>query len=244
MESKLELKEGVNHILEGKLPEPINFKRQEIFGTINAPSEFWNKRLLEIDIDRDFYSSDKINYNYDAAYIEFDYGNNTIKLTVNAAHPGEIIVNGSFIVNRVFNELKINKDDPYSNPNELLATVRYKSELFETITGHADLVKNLRNFTAKATKDFKQWSDQKGNTGTSKSIELIEFTPLAFEIFVPIFNGEPKNKIKVEVEIEDRNGSLVFFLVSMELPRLMEDYKGKKFLDLKEDFTGIAIIDK
>ena len=231
------------NILHGELPKPINPKAQEINGTIDAPSEFWKKRIMAVS-KVDPYGSDGINYRPDVCYVEFDYGKNTIKLVVNAAHPGEVIVNGSFILNGLFASLNINTGEPYSNPNELLAIVRYKSNIFETIALHAELLKNLRNFTAKAKKNFEQWSDQKGNTGTSKSIELIEFTPLAFEIHVPIFNGEPKSKIKVEVEIEERNGSLVFFLVSTELPRLIEDYKEAKFTKLKEDFEKIAIINK
>ena len=68
-------------ILHGTLPKPINFEKQVIEGTIDAPSEFIKKRLAVIDADKEnFNSSDKINFSPDAAYVVFDYRKNTIGL--------------------------------------------------------------------------------------------------------------------------------------------------------------------
>ena len=235
---------AIVNVLEGKLPEPINPKTQEISGTIDAPSEFWMKRNEILKPIGAVATSDNINFNPDATYVEFDYKNATIKLVVAAAHPSQITVNGEFILNSIFAELNINTKEPYSDQNVLLGIIRYKSNIFETIEAHKDFLSRLRNFTARATKEYKQYSDQKGNAGKSQVVELQEFTPLDFEIFVPIFNGEAKSKIKIEIEIEERNGSLVFFLVSAELPRLIESYKEQKFADLKANFVGIPVINK
>ena len=232
-------------ILHGTLPKPINFEKQVIEGTIDAPSEFLKKRVAVIYAEKNsLNSSDKINFSPDAAYVVFDYGKNTIGLVINAAHPGEINVNGSFILNELFSTLKINIPEGYASASQLLGMIRYRSDIFETIEGHSEFLKRLRNFTMDVSRRYEKWSDQKGNAGEKLSTVVNEFTPLEFEIFTPIFNGEDKMKIKIDVEIEDRNGKIEFFLVSTELPRLIEDYKEKKFSLLKEDFKRIPIINK
>jgi hypothetical protein len=241
-EIKIEAKEGVVKVYEGYLPDPINFKAQKITGTIDAPSEFFKKRHNKIGKNQ--VSSDSLNYNYDASYVEFDYVNNTIMLVVNAAHPGEIQVTGKFVENNIFSLLKINSTECYSTPNELLQMIRHKSNIFKSIEDHKQILNSLRNFTMNITREHKQWSDQRGNAGKSESFVLKEPHVLGFEINVPIFSGEPKSIIKVEVEIEIRNNNPEFFLVSPELPILMEEYKNKKFAELLEDFEDIAIIKK
>jgi hypothetical protein len=242
-EIKIEAKEGVVKIYEGTLPSPVNPQKQFISGTIDAPYEFFSKRHSELS-EGEKLSSDGLNYSFDASYVEFDYCQNTINLVVNAAHPGEIQVNGAFVVNSIFKELKINSTESYSNPAALLAVVRFKSNIFESIEEHGRVVTALRNYTTKISREQKAWSDQQGRAGNSDSFVLKDPSIVGFNISVPIFNGEKKSLIKISVEVEIRNNNPEYFLVSTELPVLMEEYKEKRFAELIEKFSAIAIIKK
>ena len=242
---KVEAQNGVLHIYEGKLSEPINPKKQSISGTIDAPSEFFIKRhtFFSNTIGKPT-SSDGLNYSYDASYVEFDYAKNTIELFVNAGHPGEIVVKGSFIENSIFQELKINSTESYSNPAQLLAVIRHKSNIFKSIEEHKEVLTKLRNFTTSISREQKAWSDQSGRAGHSDSFVLKNPSVVGFNLYVPIFNGEKKMEIKVDVEIEIRNNNPEYFLVSAELPVLIQDYKEERFAELIKDFGPIAIIKK
>lgn len=238
--------EGTTTILEGKAPDPINFKQQHISGTISAPLNFWLTRSNMIISDGTSHglSTDGINYARDAAYVEFNYSNRSIRLVVAAAHPSQITVEGSFIVNPIFDALRINKPVDYGDHTALLSALRGKSDIFPSVSSYEDFIERLRNYTFKLNKEVKVANDQKGNVEDSKKYELINFSSLDFELKVPIFVGETDSLVKVKVEVEIRNNSAIFFLVSNELPILMKEYMNQKFEEIKDQFVDIVKIDK
>ena len=135
MENKVELKlsegGGFVEVLTGIAKDPINPKKQELSGTISAPINFWSQRLKNLGGDE--VSSDDISYNKDSTYVEFNYSYQSIKLVVNAAHPSCITVRGSFIINPLFVELKINEPVAYDSHAALLMAIKGKSNIFPSI---------------------------------------------------------------------------------------------------------------
>lgn len=241
-ELKITIDGDTKTLLIGEAKKPINPVNQTLSGTISAPINFWKARLSNLKDET--VSTNNVNYNNDAAYVEFNYSDKSILLVVDAESPSKITVEGKFIINKLFKELEINTFEAYPDHLSLLKALRGKSNIFPSIEEYESFMKALKNYTIKINKDIKAFNDNAGNKKNSEEFSLIDFAPLDFDLFVPIFVGEIKVKIKVKVEIEIRNSNPTFILVSNELPIEIEKYMELTFEEMKNQFTDIVKIDK
>jgi len=233
------------HILEGKLPEPENRKPISINGNINAPSEFWQKRKEYLLKQDDLSSVNGTNYSLSVCRVEFDHKVQTITLVIDEGSQRQITVNGSFVVNPIFDRLNINKpDSAYESQHDLYKAIKFNGFIFKDKTQHSEILHSLKNFSAKVTKNFKDFDDLKGNSNKSIEVFMDGLPTLDFDIFTPIFSGEAKSELRVTVEVSERNGKPIFYLTCLELPQFSFEFIEQKFNELKLDFETIAIIER
>lgn len=236
---------AVLHILEGKLPDPENRKPFAISGNINAPSEFWKKRNKSLAELNDIKSENGTNYDWSVSHVIFDHSNKYIKLIVDEGSQREIEILGTFVLNPIFKELKIN--DPngaYETRDELYRALKFSGHIFKSKESHLEVLKQLQNFSGKITKTFSEFNDNKGNAGKSFETVLDGIVPLDFDIYTPIFSGEEKVELRIIVEVQERNNRPIFYLTCLEFVSEVNEYMEQKFASLKEDFADIAIISK
>lgn len=236
---------AVLHILEGKLPDPENREPITISGNINAPSEFWKKRNNALAQLNDSKSENGTNYDWTVSHVIFDYSNKYIKLIVDEGSQREIEITGTFVLNPIFKELKIN--DPngaYENREELYRALKFSGHIFKSKESHLEVLKQLQNFSGKITKSFNEFNDNKGNAGKSFETVLDGIVPLDFNISTPIFSGEQKIDLRIIVEVQERNNKPTFYLTCLEFVSEVNEYMEQKFASLKEYFADIAIISK
>jgi len=241
------------HILEGKLPEPENRKPIFINGNINAPSEFWQKRvkgqLSLVSVGENPFlaekSTNETNYTSDVCRVEFDHKAQTITLVIDEGSQRQITVNGSFVVNPIFDKLNINKpESPYESQHDLYKAIKFNGFIFKDKNQHSEILHSLKNFSAKVTKNFKDFDDLKGNSNKSIEVLMDGLPTLDFDIYTPIFSGESKVELRITVEVSERNGKPIFYLTCLELPQFSFEFIEQKFNELKLDFETIAIIER
>lgn len=226
---KLEESAKTLTILEGKASEPFNPKQQVLKGNIYAPSNFFLTR--------------KDNLDFQKCHVFFNSQAKNIQLIVNENQIDQITVLGLFTQNAVFDELLINKpNSPYESHIDLMQALKYKGFIFESPAVHRDILQKLSSFKATVTKKFEQQKETNGNSKNSVEVEM-NIEPLEFEIYVSVFGGMPKKKLKVMVEVSERNGKPIFFLTSLELPEMSINEIETAMESLKLDFDGIVIID-
>jgi hypothetical protein len=236
---------GILHVLEGQLPDPENRKPISINGNINAPSEFWKKRKEDLLKQDDLSSVNGTNYSLSVCRVEFDHKVQTITLIVDEGSQRQITVNGSFVVNPIFDKLNINKpESAYESQHDLYKAIKFNGFIFKDKAQHAEILHSLKNFSAKVTKNFKDFDDLKGNSNKSIEVLMDGLPTLDFDIFTPIFSGEAKSELRVTVEVSERNGKPIFYLTCLELPQLSFEFIEQKFDELKADFETIAIIQR
>lgn len=231
------------HILEGKLPDPENRKPICINGNINAPSEFWKKRFTFLKSF--FKSANETVYDQSVCRVEFDHKAHTITLIIDEGSQRQITVNGSFVVNPIFDKLNINKpDSAYESQHDLYKAIKFNGFIFKDKTQHSEILHSLKNFSAKVTKNFKDFDDLKGNSNKSIEVLMDGLPTLDFDIYTPIFSGESKVELRITVEVSERNGKPIFYLTCLELPQFSFEFIEEKFNELKADFETIAIIER
>lgn len=231
------------HILEGKLPEPENRKPITINGNINSPSEFWMKRILSLGAL--YKSANDTVYQQSVCRVEFDHKGQTITLVVDEGSQRQITVIGSFVKNPIFETLNINKPDAaYESQHDLYKAIKFNGFIFKDKSQHLEILHSLKNFSAKVTKNFKDFDDLKGNSNKSIEVLMDGLPTLDFDIYTPIFSGESKVELKITVEVSERNGKPIFYLTCLELPQFSFEFMEYKFNELKADFNRIAIIEK
>jgi len=240
---KLEGEKSVIHVLEGNLPEPENRKPIVINGNINAPSEFWKKRSLFLNEKGE--SQNKTTYSPALCRVEFDHTAQSISLVVDEGSQREITVKGLFVKNPIFDKLNINKPDAaYESQHDLYKAIKFNGFIFKDKEQHSNILHSLKNFSAKVTKNFKDFDDLKGNSAKSIEVLMDGLPTLDFDIYTPIFSGESKVELRITVEVSERNGKPIFYLTCLELPQFSFEFMEEKFNELKADFASIAIIER
>jgi hypothetical protein len=85
---------------------------------------------------------------------------------------------------------------------ELSDLIRMNRSCFESKQKAMELVTIMRNFKAKVTTQIEASDDKKGNR-TALVRQVVEGNqPPSFELFIPIFKGQPKQTFTVEIDID------------------------------------------
>lgn len=98
----------------------------------------------------------------------------------------------------------INTGD-YIGAFEMADMIKAYRSYFTSQADAMKLVNELRNFKAKIDKEIEASDDKRGNTKFLRSQIVESNLPKSFKLEIPIFKGQPKKTIEVEVEVNPDN---------------------------------------
>jgi hypothetical protein len=100
------------------------------------------------------------------------------------------------------------------------------------------LVKNLRNFTAKVNKELEAFKDDRANYALKKSQIVETNLPETFILVVPVFKGQPKESLEVEINIDA--DKLTCSLISPQANDYIAEFKEKIIDEQIEKIREVA----
>ena len=204
--------------LEQKEPRAVN-----ITGVIEAPYEWLGKRYNIIDQKQ--------------CNITYSRESMLITLAINEHDHYVDIVNGKLQLSPEFKKFGINEGN-YKTSFEISDLIRMNRTYFETKTKAMELVTIMRNFKAKVNKEIEANDDKKGNR-MSFIRQVVEGNqPPSFELNIPIFKGQPKQKFTVEIDIDPDN--LECTLVSPDAQDLIVETRDKLMNEVLDNIAELC----
>lgn len=229
----------------GSLVDLPKIKRNSLSGTITAPASFFKDKYLNQTVDR---QGIPVMYHEKDMLLEFSYSEMTITYNENiSTSEGGVTVSGKLSLEPDLKSLKINENHVYS-PRELSDKIKMLPSLFEKREEWADLVKNLRNFSAAATSKIEELDDDKGNK-TSLAVQTLATSfNLNFNLKSRIFSGlDIVRSFKVDINVDARSKAIELWLESVELKEIIDDLSEEIINEEVEVFQGdvrVPIIQK
>lgn len=212
---KINLEEGVKElIIRNGAARPIHIYRGlKLEGlTIDAVYEYLSKPLVH----------NKLNLRIeDLSYVKFDYKSRTLGLCYDFRVENPDVVKSILKLDPDLEDFGINSGKSYS-ALEMGQFIRFRRHFFENKDVALILEKELRDFRATVDKKVNLSDDKRGNITASIAQTVISNLPLTFNILIPVFIGQPKTLVKLEIDINPMD--LTCVLVSPEL---------KEFIDLE-----------
>lgn len=215
--------------------EPIHVPSKLVLGgDFFAPAEFVKKRYDEASNTLD-------EYNGDNCHVYFVRNSLEIKLVAGEQERAGIIVTGTMKKNPFIDQLQINGSG--HTLKGLLQLIRFKPHFFPNRQDHKDLVFQLQNVEVTTNTNIKQFDDRSGNK--ESSIAEKATTKLAGKIFdmhVPLFENEPPATIKLQIEVEPNNGTVLLYLISETFEEFYEKAVKALFDVQRATFEPFVII--
>ena len=140
----------------------------------------------------------------------------------------------------------INADGGRLTNFDMSRLFKMNRSFFETKTKAMELVTILQNFKAKVDTDLEKADDRRGNTKLLRNQIVRSNLPEEFVLEIPIFKGEPKQRILVEVDIDPDDFSCS--LISADAADIIHETVDQRFndilKDIEENFHDVAIIEQ
>jgi hypothetical protein len=175
--------------------------------TIDGPREFLSKPLISYPIDFSLCQDEKgVSQDMsvallDLSFVEYSIKARSIFLIYNSKAVDPVKVSGLLKLDTDLEEWGINSGKRMSSM-ELAQFVRMRRHFFETKEIALKLEKEFQNFKAKVDKEVEANDDKRGNVKFSLAQKVITSMPLEFTVTVPVFEGQPKVSVKVEIDID------------------------------------------
>jgi hypothetical protein len=222
MENKLnitvEKENAVVTILNGTAEAVFHPKSIEVKGgAINTVHEYLSKKVVVDEV----IEHSKIEFCYDKLYINLLY---------DARQRNPDVIQGSLKLHPDLEKFNINSGKSYST-FELADFIKMNRHYFENKEYAMKLVSELRNFEGKVNRDLEAKADERGNKRALINQVVESNIPSSFYLEVPVFVGQEKIRLEVEVSI---NASFECSLISPDLKELI-DLKSKEILGLELD---------
>lgn len=201
-------------LLEGQAPKQAPVVHDDDFcieGGINTPILF----------DEQFTSEDERSKVCGRRYLHLNRQEKTATLHCYYDRSINREVRGKLFVNPEIKELGINEDKKYtlSDLARRLKAIRF---WFADTDQHADLISQLKNFTADVRQKLEKADDGRGNVKKHFSQAVDTDVPFEFKLKMPIYRGESERTFNVEILMDVRDGGVTCFLESAELRMLLE----------------------
>ena len=225
--------DGIIRIFTAKgLDEKEPKKLAAIAGAIQTPLEFLTKRKGFVSID------------VETSHLEYDLEAYEIVLICNENSHYSNTITGKMIETEVLKNLNINNGKRWET-FELADFIRLNRSIFANVGDAAKLVTVLNNFKAKVDKTLEQSKDNRANYSLQRRQVVESNLPDAFKLQLPIFKGQPKVDIEVEIDIDPQ--SLECVLISPQLAetvqRNIETILGEQIEKIKEQCPTLPIIE-
>lgn len=203
------IEEGVNEgVIRMGEAVPVHTGRDVSAGdvTIFAIMEFLTKK----DVNEEIILDSVLIFSYDKLAIRLVYG-------LTQRHPYKI--NSSIILNPDLEAFEINKGKKYSH-FQLADFIKMNRHLFESKSVAMELVSALKNIKATVNKAIEDSKDDRANRHMLIDQVVSSNIPESFNIELPIFKGQPKVTVPIEVVLDE---SLDCMLVSPDLKQIIAE---------------------
>lgn len=218
-------------IREGKAIELKEPKIIALAGVLDSPFKWLEKRVAL--------------HEQTAAHILVDRDKMTISLVLNETDHYRTSVSGKLEIHPIFKRFGINEGN-YTTPFELAELIKMNRTFFENQDTAMTLVSTLKNFKAKIDKQVQAANDNRGNVTAMIQQAVDSNLPASFYLVLPIFKGQ--DKVKLEVEVYIRANDLTCTLVSAqandEIEHLRDTAIDKVLGQIREIAPDIAIIEQ
>lgn len=171
----------------GEAPTVYDPHAVYITGVIDSPLRWLEKRKGTINLL--------------ACYIAVSREEMGLKLFVDEHNHFYDTVAGRLILSEEYKRFGIN-EGKYKSGLEMSDLIRMNRTYFAEKKIALDLVSIMRNFKAKVTNDIENSDDKKGNVSQVRRQAVESNLPPSFELNIPIFKGQPKQKFTVEIDID------------------------------------------
>lgn len=174
--------------------------------TIFAIMEFLTKK----DINEAMILDSILQYSYDKLKMQLVYG---------ATLRHQYTINAQIILNPDLEAFEINKGKKYST-FQLADFIKMNRHLFESKSVAMELVSTLKNIKASVNRAIEANKDDRGNKRALIDQVVQSNIPESFNIELPIFKGQPKVVVPVEVVLDE---DLECMLVSPDLKQIIAE---------------------
>jgi hypothetical protein len=130
------------------------------------------------------------------------------------------------------------------NKDEFVKLLKFNKLFFPDVAKHAQMVKEFMKVTSSVSIKSSDSSDERGNKMREFVKEVETNAPTDFALDIPIFKGFPNEKFKVNICVDAPEGSLRFWLESVELHELMQVRVDQIFEDELKAADGFVIVNK
>ena len=188
------MESGVKEIVvrEGKALEQKEPIKVEIAGTIEAPLRWLEKRVA-----MKLFSEETCHILVDREQMSI-----TLRCLENYHYGAQIT--GFLELSPVFKKFGINSGK-YMTNFEMAELFKMNRSYFENKTTAMSLVTQLQNFKAKVDKDIENMDNKRGDRRILVNQVVQSNLPEAFNLVMPVFKGQAKQTIAVEVYVEPNN---------------------------------------
>ena len=227
----INLAPGMNEIIirEGAAPTVLDPKapvKMNINGTVNAPFEYFSKRIDYI--------------NQKDCHIIVNREKITIELVVNEADEytrGTIA--GTLQYHPKFEEFGINTGKVWS-PFDFAMFCKMNRAFFADKNANMSFVSACKNFTAKVNNQIERAIQENGNRTDNFAQVVNSNLPESFTLSIPIFKGGKKEDLVVETfaKIDGRN--VAFVLLSPGAEETLEELRDKAIDEQLNAIKAIA----
>lgn len=201
-------------ILEGKAEPVYHDKAIEVkSASINSALEYLSKKVVKPEI----IEHSKLEFCYDKLYINLFY---------DSRQRNPDVIEGSLKLHPDLEKFRINSGKTYST-FELSDFIKMNRHYFENKDYAMKLVAELRNFEGKVNRDLEAKTDDRGNKRALINQVVESNIPTGFFLELPVFVGQEKKRLEVEVNI---TADFSCSLISPDLKEFI-DIESKTVLD-------------
>lgn len=209
-------------IREGQASKPVEPGQVKLSGNIDSPLRWLEKKLNNIEVIR--------------AHVAVNREIREICLFVDEKSPTFDSITGQLEFHPDYIKWGINSGEQQT-AHELAEFIKMNRSSFKDKNTAMKLVTDLRKFTAKVNKELEAFKDDRANFAMKRTQVVETNLPESFVLVVPIFKGQKKETIVVEISINP--DSLACTLVSPEANDYIDEFKDKI---IDEQIKGIKEI--
>lgn len=120
-------------------------------------------------------------------------------------------VSGKLQLDQAYVKVGIN-DDKFVTPKDMADRLRRNKAFFDTLLDATEVISKLQNFRARVSKIVEKIDDKKGNKVDHNEQAIQEINlPREIVFNIPIFKGQPKKVIRVDVEVQAEDLTVTLF---------------------------------
>jgi len=190
-----------------KLSHPKNNK---LSGVIDSPARFINRREGEFEPLK--------------AHCVVNINKGKITLVIDEqSENGNYEIVGKCEKGKIYQDLRINSGSTFGHV-ELSQKLKMLRYYFTDKTLHMNLVKELKNVSAKVEREVEKNNDDRGNI-TDKFKQTVQSIniPSTFEIRIPLIEGQPAEPINVEILLATDGRAIICYLESVDASERIDE---------------------